>query len=155
MQALCVRSAVSDAIIAYLFGYVRSFFRGSYCRGIRGTSLLYIFWSITFLFGQSGKTELLSNVYLYYLYIVLFNWFYKFLATVYILFEKIRNIIDRFLLYTSFHFNCVLFRYTHTHVYCHCFNFYIFVANIFFLLFQILNLRWNDKEFYTACHITS
>jgi len=82
MQALCVRLAVSDAIIAYLFGYIRSFFRGRYCRGIRGTSLLYIFWSITFLFGQSGKTELLSNVYLYYLYIVLFNWFYEFLATV-------------------------------------------------------------------------
>lgn len=58
---------------------------------------------VFFLFGQSAKRRNCS-VYLYYLYIVLFNWFYDFLTTqLYLNSEKIRKrFADRFLDYTIF-----------------------------------------------------
>lgn len=93
------------------------FFHGRYCRGIRGIGACYIYFDLLrFLFRQFGKAKLLSNVYLYYLYIVLFNWFYEFLVTVmYFILKDNKDIISVGFYYTiHFHFNYVLFRYTHT-----------------------------------------
>lgn len=158
MQALCVRLAVSDAIIAYLFGYIRSFFHGRYCRGIRGTSLLYIFWSITF-FNQAIRENGIAQTCIYIIYILFcLIGFIKFLGhSCGILFEKIGKTLS-ILLYNSFHFNCVFFFFSYIHTYTFIVFALIFTFLLpifFFLYFKYSILRWDDEEFYTTCHTTS
>lgn len=119
MQALCVRLAVSDAIIAYLSGYIRSFFPRQVLPGNTWYELAiyiliyYVFFF--FLFGQPEKAELLSTVYLYYLYIVLFNWFYEVLATVTYLIRKDRKTLSISFYYTIHFILIVFFSDTHVH----------------------------------------
>jgi len=133
MQALCVRLAVSDAIIAYLFGYIRSFFRGRYCRGIRGTSLLYIFWSITFLFGQSGKTELQTCIYIIYILFCLIG-FMNFSPQLYLI-RKDKKMLSIGFYYTIHFILIVFFSDTRIHTFiifalilliCFCCQYFFF-----------------------------
>jgi len=140
MQALCVRLAVSDAIVAYLFGYIRSFFRGRYCRGIRGTSLLYMFWSITFFYsGNPGKLNCFQTcIYIIYILFCLIG-FMNFSPQLYLIRKDKKTLSIGF--YYTIHFILIVFfsdTRIHTFIIFALILLICFCCQYFFSLFQIL-----------------
>lgn len=141
MQALCVRLAVSDAIIAYLFGYIRSFFPRQILPGNTWYELatyILIYYNFFIRAIRKSGIALKTRIYIIYILFCLIG-FMNFSPQLCVLFDKIRRCY-RSVSITIHFILIVFFSDTRIHTFIVFALIFTFLLSIFFFPF-VLNTQ--------------